>query len=80
LVSEGGRLIYATCSILAEENQKQISGFLERHQGFQLLPVRDLWAGVELAGTYDHDFLELTPVDIGSDGFFTAILERRPQV
>lgn len=34
LVRKGGRLVYATCSLLAEENEDQVTGFLSRHSGF----------------------------------------------
>ncbi|PHQ70627.1 MAG: rRNA cytosine-C5-methylase [Sneathiella sp.] len=76
LVAPGGRLIYATCSILDQENQDQVSAFLQRHPGFKMIPVRDLWANVGLGGKNDDDVLRLTPADFGSDGFFTAVLQR----
>ncbi len=34
LVRKGGRLVYATCSLLAEENEDQVTAFLSRHSGF----------------------------------------------
>jgi 16S rRNA (cytosine967-C5)-methyltransferase len=36
LVKTGGRLVYATCSILPTENEQQIQWFLDRHQGWKL--------------------------------------------
>jgi 16S rRNA (cytosine967-C5)-methyltransferase len=60
LVRKGGRLIYATCSLLPEENEAQVSGFLARHPEYAV------------AG----DFLSLTPLANGTDGFFAARLER----
>ncbi|GLQ07605.1 RsmB/NOP family class I SAM-dependent RNA methyltransferase [Sneathiella chinensis] len=78
LVAPGGRLVYATCSILEEENASQIAAFLARHPDFEILPVSDLWDGVGLseAEAGQGDFLSLTPADYGTDGFFTAILQR----
>lgn len=43
LVKPGGRLIYATCSLLAEENEAQIEAFLGSHADFKLVPVADVW-------------------------------------
>ncbi|MBL4905903.1 MAG: RsmB/NOP family class I SAM-dependent RNA methyltransferase [Sneathiella sp.] len=76
LVAPGGRLIYATCSILRQENADQVSQFLEKHPDFSILPVAELWGEKGLAGEYDEQFLNLTPDKAGSDGFFTAILIR----
>lgn len=76
LVVPGGRLIYATCSILAQENQAQVDDFLSSHPDFHLVPVSSLWAEVGLDGRYEGDCLALTPADHGTDGFFTAVLEK----
>ncbi len=75
LVRIGGRLVYATCSLLADENEAQVSAFLDRHSAFALLPVRQVWA---LAAPATGDFLTLSPLRHGTDGFFAAVLERRP--
>ena len=66
LVKPGGRLVYATCSVLHEENEAQVVGFLAATPGFRLVPQ---------AG---RDFLSLTPLRHGTDGFFAAVLERAP--
>ena len=77
LVKPGGRLIYVTCSLLAEENHQQMAHFLERHPSFSLLPVASVWetiCGVPYPG--DGDTLRLTPASQGTDGFFCAVLLR----
>ena len=75
LVRKGGRLIYATCSLLREENEDQIAGFLERHPHFALVPLARAWP-LETAIPCTGDYLSLTPARHGTDGFFAAVLER----
>ena len=43
LVRIGGRLVYATCSLLPEENEAQVTAFLARHPGFSLVPLERAW-------------------------------------
>jgi 16S rRNA (cytosine967-C5)-methyltransferase len=81
LVILGGRLIYATCSILPDENENQIEWFLKQYSGFNLIPISEIWERVIgtdcpksaiLNGTY----LSLTPARHDTDGFFVAVLEK----
>jgi 16S rRNA (cytosine967-C5)-methyltransferase len=77
LVRPGGRLIYATCSLLREEDEMQIEAFLAGHEKFSLLPVSRVWAeGIGSECPTSDDMLRLTPARHGTDGFFVAILER----
>jgi 16S rRNA (cytosine967-C5)-methyltransferase len=78
LVRPGGRLIYATCSLLREENEGQVSGFLLRHPDFALVPLDRSWPfeGPPPEGERPGDLLSLTPARHGTDGFFAAVLER----
>ncbi|MEM7168947.1 MAG: RsmB/NOP family class I SAM-dependent RNA methyltransferase [Pseudomonadota bacterium] len=78
LTTPGGRLIYATCSLLPEENVHQVEGFLEAHEDFTLLPISQVWAQV-LGGVPpgEGNTLNLTPAGQGTDGFFVAALERK---
>ena len=80
MVKPGGRLVYATCSLLTEENERQVQGFLEGHDDFALLPWRDAWQ--EAMGSPppegEGEMLLLTPERHGTDGFFAAVLERKP--
>ncbi len=66
LVKPGGRLVYATCSMLNEENAGQIEKFVAAHPDFSVVKCG-------LDGT---DYLELTPARHQTDGFFSAVLER----
>ena len=75
LVRKGGRLVYATCSLLAEENEAQVTGFLLRHPEFSVVPLAAAWP-LDQPPPNSGDFLSLTPARHGTDGFFTAVLER----
>jgi 16S rRNA (cytosine967-C5)-methyltransferase len=75
LVRIGGHLIYATCSLLEQENEGQVSAFLIRHPEFALVPLAQAWKLPEPAP--QGDMLSLTPARHGTDGFFAAVLERR---
>ena len=80
LVRKGGWLVYATCSLLVEENEAQVSEFLVRHPGFALLPLASAWPATAGAAPTDAGpFLFLTPLRHGTDGFFAAVLERRAE-
>ena len=72
----GGRLIYATCSLLPAENEGQIAAFLARHADYALVPLAEAWS-VPGAAPGSGDYLSLTPRGHGTDGFFGAVLERR---
>jgi len=77
LVRPGGRLAYATCSLLREEDEDQAEAFLAAEPEFSLLPIARAWeetiGGASPAG---DDYLRLTPARHGTDGFFVAIFER----
>lgn len=75
LVRNGGKLIYATCSLLAEENEAQVSWLLERHPEFAPLPLERAWQGAPAALRAAESML-LTPARNGTDGFFACVLER----
>ncbi|MPW16282.1 methyltransferase domain-containing protein [Paraburkholderia sp. CNPSo 3157] len=76
LVKKGGRLVYATCSILEAENEGVVQQFLADHPDFELVPARDVLAEQRINLEMD-DFLSLWPHRHSTDGFFAAVLERR---
>jgi 16S rRNA (cytosine967-C5)-methyltransferase len=72
LLKPGGRLVYATCSLLPEENEGIVDAFLAAG-GFTLLPVNELLAQNKIdldTGT----LLKMSPALHGTDGFFAAVL------
>lgn len=77
LVKPGGRLIYATCSVLAEENEDRILAFTEANKNFRALSVERLWQ--ETVGgppPPEGGALRLSPATSGTDGFYIAVLAR----
>ncbi len=72
LVKPGGRLVYATCSVLPEENEDQIAAFLSANDAFKPAHLR----GGEVPGYARGNAIQMTPRKTGCDGFFVAALER----
>jgi 16S rRNA (cytosine967-C5)-methyltransferase len=75
LLKPGGRLVYATCSLLPEENQEIIEHFLSQDTRFSQLNSAKLLAqqGIPLN---TGEYLQLSPTLHQTDGFFAAVLER----
>jgi 16S rRNA (cytosine967-C5)-methyltransferase len=73
LVKPGGGLVYATCSVLPAEDERQIEAFVERHPEFSVVPVVDVGM---LPETASGPYLRLSPLRHGTDGFFAAALVR----
>lgn len=76
LVKAGGRLVYATCSILEEENEQIVEAFLTAHPEFQLIEASAVLAQQHIA-VDTGKYLKLAPHVHGTDGFFAAVMERR---
>jgi 16S rRNA (cytosine967-C5)-methyltransferase len=74
-VKPGGRLIYVTCSLLAQENEDRVAAFAGACPTFA--PAAVELDGAEAWRTADG-FLRLTPRSAGTDGFFAAVLARAP--
>lgn len=80
LVKSGGRLVYATCSVLEEENETIVSAFIAAHPDFTLVPMSQVLAEQKI-DLEMGDYLKLMPHLHQTDGFFAAVLERnKPQV
>jgi 16S rRNA (cytosine967-C5)-methyltransferase len=75
LLKKGGRLVYATCSILPEENQNIVQAFLATHPDFVLIPAGEVLKQQKIAMEMG-DYMELRPNLHATDGFFAAVLER----
>ncbi len=76
LVKEQGRLVYATCSILPEENERQVERFLAEHPEFEPVDCAALLAAAKVdldTGVY----LRLDTAAHQTDGFFAAVMQRK---
>jgi len=76
LLKGGGRLVYATCSLLAEENQRVAENFLATHPEFELVPMSKVLAEQKIPLEMG-DYLVLLPHIHQTDGFFAAVFERK---
>ena len=79
LTKAGGRLIYATCSLLRDENETIAEAFLSANSDFVLVPANEVLAQQQIkidTGKY----LNLFPHLHGTDGFFAAVFERKTEV
>lgn len=75
LVKRGGYLVYATCSMLAEENQQQIEHFLATHPEFSVVDCSDLLKSYKIP-LDTGKFLQLNPAVHHTDGFFAAVMQK----
>jgi 16S rRNA (cytosine967-C5)-methyltransferase len=77
-VKPGGRLIYATCSLIGRENDDRVTAFLKADTRFAAVDAREVWAALTdkpwPCGA--ESVLRLSPARHGTDGFFAAVLRR----
>jgi 16S rRNA (cytosine967-C5)-methyltransferase len=76
LVKPGGRLVYATCSILDEENEGIVTQFLAANDTFTLVPMKEVLEEQRIPLEMDT-YLKMLPHRHQTDGFFAAVLERK---
>lgn len=80
-VRPGGRLVYASCSLLPEENEQQVQAFLAEYPDFTLLDAGTVLADRGIQLPLDGPMLQLRPDVHGTDGFFAAVMQRsKPEV
>jgi 16S rRNA (cytosine967-C5)-methyltransferase len=84
LAKPGGRIVYVTCSVLAEENDDQVRGFLTRHAQFALAPPAESATALgeraflfRRAVLMSEEGLLMTPRRTDTDGFYVAVMRRK---
>jgi 16S rRNA (cytosine967-C5)-methyltransferase len=82
LLKPGGRLVYATCSLLPQENESVVTAFEALQPGFDAVSALDLLTAAQVHGAaalcvHDGRFLRLWPHRHGTDGFFAAAWQKR---
>lgn len=75
---KGGRIVYMTCSILADENQNQVRAFLKKHDDVKPLDLSALWQE-KIGGRYPFssvNYAQFSPLVTQTDGFFMCVLQK----
>ncbi len=70
LLATGGRLLYATCSVLKQENERQVAGFLAVHAEAKTIPILADWGEARPLGR------QILTGARDMDGFYYALLEK----
>jgi 16S rRNA (cytosine967-C5)-methyltransferase len=77
LLKKGGMLVYSTCTIDKEENEKVVEAFLEKHTEFEGdMSVRSRMP-IAIQPLIEGFDLQILPQDFGSDGFYIACLRKK---
>jgi 16S rRNA (cytosine967-C5)-methyltransferase len=76
LVKPGGKLVYATCTLLREENEDVIERFLSTHVDFSPLDPALRASTLNLSAAVSGNFIKLLPHHQGTDGFFFATMQK----
>jgi len=76
LLKPGGRLVYATCSILAAENEEIVAAFLAAHPEFKQISAQEVLRQERIEIACGETF-RLLPHRHGTDGFYAVVLERQ---
>ena len=85
LPKSGGRLVYATCSMLPQENEAIAEAFTQAHRDFEPLDAGELLAQLKVpeaaslcsGGESGSRFVRLWPHRHQTDGFFAAVWQRK---
>jgi 16S rRNA (cytosine967-C5)-methyltransferase len=80
LVKSGGRLVYATCSVLPEENERIAEAFTAANPEFKLLPAQAVLTDLSIPNAETlcrGGYLRLWPQTHQTDGFFAAVWQRQ---
>ena len=78
-LTDDGRIIYMTCSVLPEENEEQIERFLQKYQAFTTVNMTELWERKleKICPFTEEKYLHCSPLTTGTDGFFVCVLHKK---
>ena len=69
-----GRLVYATCTLLRQENEDIVNQFVESNPNFGFINPEQMLAKIGLQQASSGNFIKLLPHIHGTDGFFCAVM------
>ena len=78
-LTDTGRIIYMTCSVLPEENEEQIERFLQKHPEFTTVNMTELWERKleKICPFVETRYLHCSPLSTGTDGFFVCVMQKK---
>jgi 16S rRNA (cytosine967-C5)-methyltransferase len=78
-LAPGARVVYATCTIFHDQNERPLAELLARDRELEVVPIAEVLGRAAAAGFTDDSgrFLRTFPHRHGADGFFAAVLRRR---
>jgi 16S rRNA (cytosine967-C5)-methyltransferase len=77
LVKPRGQLLYATCTMLRQENEDVVEEFTSRHPDFTIVDIRTLIHQWQHREVTTGSFFKLLPHQHGTDGFFCVVLNKQ---
>ncbi len=79
LVAPGGRLIYATCTLLRSENDAIVEALMRGREDLEIISPREVWGAERGDNVTDESgqYMITRPDDHGCDGFFAAVIRRK---
>jgi 16S rRNA (cytosine967-C5)-methyltransferase len=77
LVKPGGRLVYGTCSLLTEENDSVVDGFLAAHSEYSLFDAKKSLPEKAHKLVDERGLFRADPLSAGTDGFFGAVMVKK---